>query len=97
MISSKQRSFLRGLANTIPAIFQIGKEGLTDNFIKQIHDALEARELIKITLLKNSLLDIREVCQELAEKVGADVVQIIGNKFILYRKSKDNPRIQLPR
>src|SRR5690554_2705377 len=97
MITNKQRSYLRGLANTIPAIFQIGKEGLSENFIKQINDALEARELVKISLLNNSLLDIREVCQQLAEKVGAEIVQIIGNKFILYKTSRENPRIELPR
>ena len=97
MLTSKQRSYLRGLANKINAIFQIGKEGLNDNLIKQVQDALEARELIKISVLNNSLLDPREVGHELADILHADVVQVIGNKFILYKPSRETPQIVLPR
>jgi len=96
MITSKQRSFLRGKANSIDAIFQVGKGGISENLLKQLDDALEARELIKIRLLPNSGLEIREVCRQLAEQLGAEEVQVIGTKFVLYRRSKNNPRIELP-
>lgn len=77
-------------------IFQVGKYGITDNFIKQVDDALEKRELLKIKVLNNSLLDAKEVASELAEKVNAEFVQSIGNKFVLYRESKKNKKIILP-
>ena len=96
MITGKQRSDLRRIANTIPAIFQIGKGGITDNIIKQYDEALEARELVKSTVLKNSDLDVRQVCQEVAQRLGAEIVQVIGNRFVLYRESKENKIIRLP-
>ncbi|RBP39558.1 ribosome assembly RNA-binding protein YhbY [Garciella nitratireducens] len=96
MLTSKQRSYLRGLANSIPTIFQIGKEGINENLVKQILDALEARELIKISVLNNSLLDPKEVANELVVMVEGDVVQVIGNKIILYKPSKKDPKIMLP-
>lgn len=86
-MTSKERAQLRGMANTMQPILQIGKNGLLDNTIKQIDDALEARELIKITVLETSGEDIREVAHEIAYKVNADVIQVIGSKFVLYRKS----------
>ncbi len=89
MITSKQRAKLRSLANGIPAILQIGKGGICDNLIKQIDDALTARELIKISILETALLDTKETCNEIAHMVGAEPVQAIGFKFVLYRKSKD--------
>ncbi|MGI6705211.1 MAG: ribosome assembly RNA-binding protein YhbY [Clostridia bacterium] len=95
MITSKQRSYLRSLGNNIEPIFQIGKGGINENLIQQVKDALEARELIKITVLKNSLLDTRETCDKLAKLVGAEPVQVIGNRFILYKQSKKNQRIFL--
>jgi len=76
------------MANTMQPIFQIGKNGVSDNTIKQIDDALEARELIKITVLETSGEDVREVAHEIAREVGAEVIQVIGSKFVLYRKSK---------
>jgi RNA-binding protein len=96
MITSKQRSYLRSLANNIDSIFQVGKGGINDNMIKQFNDALEARELIKVSVLKNSIEDTREICNEAAELTGADIVQIIGNKFVLYKESKDNKVLVLP-
>ncbi|WP_213818397.1 ribosome assembly RNA-binding protein YhbY [Garciella nitratireducens] len=96
MLTSKQRSYLRELANSIPTIFQIGKEGINENLVKQILDALEARELIKISVLNNSLLDPKEVANELVVMVEGDVVQVIGNKIILYKPSKKDPKIMLP-
>ena len=93
MITSKQRATLRGMANKIPAILQIGKGGICDNFLKQVDDALEARELVKVTILETSLLDTKATCGYVAEKLGAEPVQAIGSKFVLYRESKDNKTI----
>jgi len=96
LITGKQRSYLKGLANNIDPIFQLGKNGITDNFIKQVDEALEKREIIKIKVLNNSLLDAKEVASLLAEKTNAEFVQSIGNKFVLYRESKKNKKIILP-
>ncbi len=93
MITSKQRATLRGMANKIPAILQIGKGGICDNFLKQVDDALEARELVKVTILETALLDTKATCGYVAEKLGAEPVQAIGSKFVLYRESKDNKTI----
>lgn len=97
MLTGKERSYLKGLAHSMDPIFQIGKNGLTENFIKQVDEALEARELIKINVLNNSLLDAKETGNELAKETKAEFVQSIGHKFILYRESKENKKIQLPR
>lgn len=95
MLTSKQRAKLRGMANGIPALYQVGKDGITDNTVEQFKNALEARELIKVHVLENALADTREVAEEAAQKSGAETVQVIGSKFVLYKKSKDNPRIEL--
>ena len=96
-MNSKQRAYLRGLANTMPAIFQVGKNGISENFIKQIDDALEARELIKITILKNAFLDPRTTLSDLAEALEAEPVSAVGLKIVLYRESKKNKQITLPK
>lgn len=96
MLTGKQRSYLRSLANGIQPIFQVGKGGINENMVKQFDDALEARELIKSSVLNNSLVGAREICDELAALTRADVVQVIGNKFVLYRESKENKVIELP-
>lgn len=96
MISSKQRSYLRGLANTIQPIFQIGKNDIEETFVKQVDDALKARELIKITVLETSDYSAREASDLLCEKLKCEGVQAIGRKFVLYRRSKDNAKIELP-
>ena len=88
MLTGKQRSFLKALANSVDSIMQIGKGGITENVLNQIDDALEARELIKISILNNSMLEAKETANEIAESVGAEYVQSIGNKFVLYRESK---------
>lgn len=88
MLTSKQRSYLRSLANTIDPIFQIGKGGIGDNLVKQFNDAFEARELVKASVLRNSEAGAREICEEIAERTGAEVVQVIGNKFVLYKESE---------
>ena len=86
-LTSKQRAQLRGLANSIDTIVQVGKDGIGDNLIKQVNDALEARELIKGRVLENSMPTAREAAEELAQAARAEVVQVIGTKFVLYRKS----------
>lgn len=95
MITSKQRAKLRSLANTIPALYQIGKDGLTENMLRQFADALEAKELIKVHVLNNSILGPWEAANEAAKAIGAEPVQVIGNKFVLYKRSENNPTIEL--
>ncbi|MFI3174518.1 MAG: ribosome assembly RNA-binding protein YhbY [Bacillota bacterium] len=97
MLTSKQRSYLRGLANGLDSIFQVGKNGVTPELRETVHLALEARELIKINVLDNTTLETAEAAELLASRTGADVVQVIGKRFILYRKSKTKPVIELPR
>lgn len=87
MFTSKQRGNLRSLTQNIDPIGQIGKGGLSENMIKSFADALYARELIKITVLKNSEEEAKYVCDELAEKLGAEVVCTIGRKVVLYKRS----------
>ena len=84
-LTSKQRAQLRGLASTLDTIIHIGKDGISDNLIKQADDALEARELIKGKVLENSLLTAREAAEPLPIPTRAKVVQVIGSKFVLYR------------
>ncbi len=95
MLTSKQRAYLRGLANPIDTIFQVGKGGVGDAMVKSISDALEARELIKLKVLDNSDYSAKEAANEIAELVGADVVSVLGKKFVLYRESKENKTIIL--
>ncbi|MBM7615830.1 YhbY family RNA-binding protein [Alkaliphilus hydrothermalis] len=97
MLTGKQRSFLRGLANKEKPITQIGKAGLTVSFLEQLDLALESRELVKVTILETALLDTKDTANEAAELLKAEYVQAIGNKFVLFRRSKNNPRIELPR
>lgn len=96
MLNGKQRGYLRGLANTLDPIFQIGKGGISENVIRQFDDALEARELVKATVLKNALEDTRAICEEIARQTGAEVVQVIGSRFVLYRESEKDKVILLP-
>ena len=95
MLNSRQRAQLRGLANNIEAIFQIGKGGISEETVKQISNALEARELIKARVLENSGYTAREAADELSEATGADVVGVAGTRFVLYRESKNKKRIEL--
>ena len=100
MLDSKQRAYLRKLANPIDTLFQVGRGGVTESVAKQLSDALEARELVKMRVLENSLLTAREAAEELAEAVQGDVVQVIGSRFTIYRKSTTLPaekRIVLPK
>ena len=91
-LTSKQRAQLRGLANSIDTILHVGKDGLGDNLIKQADDALEARELIKGTVLENSMLTAREAAEALAKATRSEVVQVIGTKFVLYRQSHNKDK-----
>lgn len=95
MITAKQRAYLRGLGNKIDPIFQVGKNGIEASFIKQVDEALEKRELIKIKVLENSGLDPKEVQRDLMAATASEGVQVIGSKFIIYRESKDNKKIEL--
>ena len=95
MLTSKQRAFLRSQARMMSPIFQIGKDGIGENSAKAISDALDARELIKIHVLENSMLTAREAREELCEKLACESVQVIGSKFVLYRKNKKDPKIKL--
>ena len=95
MLTSKQRSQLKGLAATADTIIQVGKGGINDNLIIQVRDALKARELVKGRVLENSLLTAREACETLAEACKAEQVQVIGSKFVLYKRNETNPKIEL--
>lgn len=99
MITSKQRAYLRSMANTLQPIFQIGKGGVTDTVVEQIGLALEARELIKVHILETAFVDTKTTCNEIAERLGAEPVQAIGSKFVLYKQAEDkkNRKIELPR
>ncbi len=98
-MTSKQRAYLKGLAMNQEAIFQIGKSGLTPEITTAVSDALEARELIKISVLKNCSDDERELAETLSERTHSHVVQVIGKKIVLYRPAKDEKKrkIVLPR
>ena len=97
MITSKQRAYLRSMANSLPAIMQVGKGGLNENMLKTFSDALEAHELIKLHVLENSGEEPRDVLNALAEALGAEAVAATGRKIVLYRASEKNPTIELPR
>ena len=87
MINAKQRAYLRGLANKLTEVMQIGKDGAKETTYEAVENLLEARELIKIKVLQNCDYSAREIADEISENIGCDVVQVIGNKFVLYRKS----------
>lgn len=95
MITSKQRAYLRGLANTIPALYQVGKGGIDQTLIKTLDEALEAKELIKVHVLENSGENTKELCNFIAERLNAEPVQAIGSKFVLYRESENKKQIVL--
>ena len=94
MLTSKQRAYLRSMANTIPSIIHIGKCGVTPELTESFSQALEARELVKANVLDNTLLDVRNVAQTIADRTHSDIVQVIGSRFVLYRKAK-KPVIEL--
>ncbi len=95
MLTSKQRAKLRAMGTELDTIFQIGKGGISEETVKQISNALEARELIKVRVLENSGYSAREAADELSLNTGADVVGVTGTRFVLYRESKNKKRIEL--
>ena len=96
MLRGKQKRYLRSLATQIKPIFQVCKSGVSDNMIEQMKEALEKRELIKISILQNCIEDKDDVATSLSEGTNAELVQIIGNQIVLYKKSIENEQIELP-
>lgn len=96
-MTSKQRAYLRGLANTLEPIFQVGKSGISKNLIIQLNDALEARELIKISVLETAPEEILEIANILANSTRSEIVQTMGSKITLYRAREKNSKIILPK
>lgn len=95
-MTSKQRSYLKGLAMNIEPIFQIGKSSITPEYTNAIREAFNTKELIKISVLKNCLDDPKEIAIVLADRTGSQVVQVIGKKIVLYKPDDKNPKILLP-
>ena len=95
MLKSKERAYLRGLANGFPAIFQVGKSGVTPELSASVDSALEARELVKLSVLENSMMSAKEAAEMISERTRSEIVQVIGNRFVLYRKSRKKPVIEL--
>lgn len=94
-LTSKQRAKLRGMANGLDTIFQVGKDNVTENLIRQTDEALTARELIKLRVLEASMVSAREAAEELAKETGAQVVQVIGTRFVLFRPREKDSKIIL--
>ncbi len=94
-MTTKQRAKLRAMCNELEPVLQIGKDGITDNLAKQCWDALEARELIKVTVQKNAPFTAREACDALCERVHAEPVQTIGSRFCIYRQARKDSKIKL--
>ena len=96
-LTSKQRAYLKGLAADLEPVFQIGKATVTPEITSAIAETFNTHELIKITVLKNCLDDVKEVANTVAERTRSDLVQVIGRKFVLYKPFKDDPKIILPK
>lgn len=97
MLTSKQRAFLRSLAVDIDTIVMVGKSGMSPDITKQADDALTARELIKGKVLDTAPISPKEAAQQIADRTRAEVVQVIGSKFVLYRRNEKEPKIALPK
>lgn len=96
-MTSKERAYLRGLANTLDSIFQVGKGGISDVLLKQLSNALDARELIKISVLETAPGNAKELAEEIAKGTGSIVVQTIGNKITLFKQKKKDSKIVFPK
>ena len=96
-MTSKQRSYLKGLAMNIDPVFQIGKSSLTPEITNAVAECFNTHELIKINVLKNCFDDPKEMAYMLAERTGSQLIQVIGKKIVLYKENKDNKKIELPR
>lgn len=97
MLTGKQKRFLRGLAHNLDPIFQVGKGGVNEHLYIHVSEALERRELIKVSILNNNLDDPKEISEEVAKGAGAELVQLIGRTIILYKESRNYKQIELPR
>lgn len=97
MLTGKQKRFLRSKAHHLNPIFQVGKGGVNENMVKQIEDVLESRELIKVSILQNCEDDRDTVAEQLSRGAKAELVQVIGNTIVLYKESRENKQIVLPR
>ena len=95
MISAKQRSYLKSLANPMKPLVQIGKEGVSERVIAQINEILDAHELVKISILESAVLSSKETANEICQICRAEFVQAIGNRFTIYRKNHDDPKIDI--
>ncbi|RPF55562.1 ribosome assembly RNA-binding protein YhbY [Aquisalibacillus elongatus] len=96
MLTGKQKRYLRKEAHHLNPIFQVGKEGVNDNMLQQISEALEKRELIKVSILQNNFESKQDVAEQLTDGTGAELVQVIGNVVVLYKESEDNKTLTLP-
>ena len=96
-MTSKQRAYLKGLAMNINPVVQVGKGSVTPEVVDSVREAIDKRELIKVSVLKNCFDDMRQIADLLAERTRSQVVQVIGRKIVLYKPSKDDPKIELPR
>ncbi len=94
-MTTKQRAALRSMANTIDPVLHIGKDGINDNLVQQAWDVLEARELIKCTVQRNAPMDAREACEALCARTHAEPVQVIGSRFVIYRKARKDSKIDI--
>ncbi|MFI2857385.1 ribosome assembly RNA-binding protein YhbY [Paenibacillus sp. JSM ZJ436] len=96
MLTGKQKRHLRALAHHLDPVFQVGKGGSNEHLIRHINEAIEKRELLKVSVLNNCMEEPRDIAAELAEGTGADIVQVIGKTIVLYKESKDHKTIELP-
>ncbi len=97
MITKTQRRYLKGLANTLKPLVQIGKNGLTDNVLRSVDEVLEAHELMKIDILPSCQETAGELAVEIASATGSEIISELGRKIVLYRRNRNEPRIVLPR
>ncbi|MGN0603335.1 MAG: YhbY family RNA-binding protein [Oscillospiraceae bacterium] len=95
MLTSKQRAHLKSIASTEDTILQVGKNGIVDTLVTQVSDALKAREIVKMKVLEGAMLTPAEAAAELSEKTKSEVVQVIGNKIVLFKRNPQNPKIKL--
>lgn len=97
MLSGKEKRYLRSLANTVDPVVQVGKASVNESVLFSLNEALDARELVKVKVLKNCLDEVKDVAQELADQSKAELVQVIGRNVVLYRPNSEKPMIKLPK
>ena len=97
MLSGKEKRYLRSLANTVDPVVQVGKASVNESVLFSLNEALEARELVKVKVLKNCLDEVKDVAQELAEQTKSELVQVIGRNVVPYRPNPEKPMIELPK